>query len=73
MIVQLPLPKNLNTQKIIDEIDPKKDVDGFHPENIKLFLKKQTRFFPVFPQAIMEILKSSRVKLQGKKAAMIAN
>ncbi|PIP26107.1 MAG: bifunctional 5,10-methylene-tetrahydrofolate dehydrogenase/5,10-methylene-tetrahydrofolate cyclohydrolase [Candidatus Moranbacteria bacterium CG_4_9_14_3_um_filter_40_7] len=73
IIVQLPLPGNLNTQRIINALDPRKDVDGFHPENIKLFLEKQARFFPVFPQAIMEILKSSRAKLKGKKSLVIAN
>lgn len=66
MIVQLPLPKNLNTQRIINEIDPRKDVDGFS-------IKNSFHLQPVFPQAIMEILASSQVKLQGKKAMVIAN
>jgi methylenetetrahydrofolate dehydrogenase (NADP+)/methenyltetrahydrofolate cyclohydrolase len=66
MIVQLPLPKNLNAQRIIDAIDPKKDVDGFSAKNT-------ANLQPVFPQAIMEMLISSRAKLQGKKAVVIAN
>jgi methylenetetrahydrofolate dehydrogenase (NADP+) / methenyltetrahydrofolate cyclohydrolase len=66
IIVQLPLPKNLNTQKIINAIDPRKDADGFST-------KKTSRLQPVFPQAIMEILISSRVKLSGKKAIVITN
>jgi methylenetetrahydrofolate dehydrogenase (NADP+)/methenyltetrahydrofolate cyclohydrolase len=77
LIVQLPLPKNLNTRRIINEIAPQKDVDGFsakggsalggHPS------KNSTSLQPVFPQAIMEILASSRVRLKGKKAVVIAN
>jgi len=66
IIVQLPLPKNLDTQKILDEIYPKKDADGFSAKNT-------TSLQPVFPQAIMEMLVSSRVKLQGKKAIVMAN
>jgi len=66
MIVQLPLPKNLNAQRIIDAIDPQKDVDGFSAKNT-------ASLQPVFPQAIMEMLISSQVKLQSKKAVVITN
>ncbi|MFA5777191.1 MAG: bifunctional 5,10-methylenetetrahydrofolate dehydrogenase/5,10-methenyltetrahydrofolate cyclohydrolase [Parcubacteria group bacterium] len=73
IIVQLPLPGKFNTQKIINTINPEKDVDGFHPENIKLFLKGKERFFPVFPQAIMEAIESSKKKFERKKAVVVAN
>jgi methylenetetrahydrofolate dehydrogenase (NADP+)/methenyltetrahydrofolate cyclohydrolase len=69
MIVQLPLPKNLNTQRIMDAIDPRKDVDGFSAKNT-------ASLQPVFPQAIMEILSASFLKVPfGKeaKAVVIAN
>jgi methylenetetrahydrofolate dehydrogenase (NADP+)/methenyltetrahydrofolate cyclohydrolase len=66
MIVQLPLPKNLPTQKIINVIDPQKDVDGFSAKNA-------ASLQPVFPQAILEMLISSGVRLSGKKAIIIAN
>jgi methylenetetrahydrofolate dehydrogenase (NADP+)/methenyltetrahydrofolate cyclohydrolase len=69
MIVQLPLPKNLNTQKIINTIDPRKDVDGFSAKNI-------AKLQPVFPQAIMEILSASFLKVplrKEAKAMVIAN
>ncbi len=66
MIVQLPLPKNFQTQKIINAIDPRKDADGFSAKNT-------ANLQPVFPQAILEILLSSRVKLQNKKALVITN
>jgi 5,10-methylene-tetrahydrofolate dehydrogenase/methenyl tetrahydrofolate cyclohydrolase len=73
IIVQLPLPKKFNTQKIINEVSPRKDVDGFNPENIKLFLENKERFFPVFPQAILKLVESSKRNLAGKKAVVISN
>ncbi len=69
MIVQLPLPKNLNTQRIMDTIDPRKDVDGFSAKNI-------ADLQPVFPQAIMEMLSVSFLKVPFRKevkAVVIAN
>lgn len=73
IIVQLPLPKKFQTQKIIDAIAPQKDVDGFHPENIRLFEEGAGRFWPVFPQAILRIAESSGEKLTDKFAMVIAN
>jgi len=65
IIVQLPLPKGFNTQKIINAVNPQKDVDGFHPENKKLQ--------PVFPGAILEMIKSTGIDLKSKKAIAISN
>ncbi|MDO8529186.1 MAG: bifunctional 5,10-methylenetetrahydrofolate dehydrogenase/5,10-methenyltetrahydrofolate cyclohydrolase [bacterium] len=73
IIVQLPLPKNLDAQKIINAISPRKDVDGFTPKNIELFLRGKERFFPVFPEAIFKLIESSGQKLNDKKALIIAN
>ena len=73
ILVQLPLPKHLNTQAIIDAIDPKKDVDGFHPDNIQLFLDNKEFLTPVFPRAIMELVKSADVPLRGKRSVVIGN
>jgi methylenetetrahydrofolate dehydrogenase (NADP+)/methenyltetrahydrofolate cyclohydrolase len=73
IIVQLPLPKKFHTQKIIDAINPVKDVDGFHPENIRLFLKGRGEIFPVFPQAIFKLIESSEQKLNNRKAIIISN
>lgn len=73
IIVQLPLPDNFNTQKIIDTISPLKDADGFHPENLKLFFQGQARLWPVFPKAILELLKSSGEKIKDKNTIIIAN
>ncbi|MDP1620611.1 MAG: bifunctional 5,10-methylenetetrahydrofolate dehydrogenase/5,10-methenyltetrahydrofolate cyclohydrolase, partial [bacterium] len=73
IIVQLPLPGHLDKIKIIQAIDPEKDVDGFHEENIDLFFAGRERFFPVFPGAILELLKSAGEKLENKEAAIICN
>ncbi|MFA7209744.1 MAG: bifunctional 5,10-methylenetetrahydrofolate dehydrogenase/5,10-methenyltetrahydrofolate cyclohydrolase [Parcubacteria group bacterium] len=73
IIVQLPLPGQLDKIKIIQAIDPKKDVDGFHNENIEKFFAGQEIFFPVFPGAILELLKSAGGKLENKKAAIVCN
>lgn len=64
IIVQLPLPKNFNTQKIINTIDPRKDADGFSAKN---FLQ------PVFPKAILKLIEIKRKKLKNKKAVIITN
>jgi len=73
IIVQLPLPKKFNTQKIINAVDPRKDVDGFHPENIQRFLNEKFFCWPVFPRAIVEMIKSTRKNVKSKKAIVIAN
>ncbi len=73
IIVQLPLPKSLNKNRIINTIKPEKDVDGFHPENIKKFFSGKETFLPVFPEAIWELIKFSGEKLENKKAIIICN
>jgi len=73
VIVQLPLPKKFHTQKIINVIDPEKDADGFHPENINKFLARESGVYPVFPMAIMKLLEAAKVKLNVKNAVVIAN
>lgn len=64
IIVQLPLPKKFNTQKIINSISPQKDVDGF---------KKNSNLQPVFPKAIIAIIDSSKKDIKNKKAIVLAN
>lgn len=67
IIVQLPLPKKFHTQKIINLINPKKDVDGFSSRGEKNIIE------PVFPMAIIKLLESSKQKIGGKKAIVISN
>lgn len=73
MIVQLPLPENFDTEKIIASIDPKKDADGFHPENAKAFLEGRGAILPVFPRAISLLIQSTEENLADKKAVILAN
>ena len=71
IFVQVPLPKQVSEQKILEAINPEKDVDGFHPINIgKLYIDEQT-FVPCTPLGIMEILKHADIDLEGKNAVVI--
>lgn len=72
IIVQLPLPKHLNENKIILSIDPKKDVDGFHQENIKKYIAKKTDLAPGIVEGIIILIKSTNENLAGKNAIIIA-
>lgn len=70
-IVQLPLPKHINEQKIIESIDPKKDVDGFHPVNVGRMVIGLPSFVSATPAGILELLKFYNIKLQGKHVVVI--
>ncbi|MFB2354375.1 bifunctional methylenetetrahydrofolate dehydrogenase/methenyltetrahydrofolate cyclohydrolase FolD [Staphylococcus aureus] len=71
ILVQVPLPKKVSEQKILEAINTEKDVDGFHPINIgKLYIDEQT-FVPCTPLGIMEILKHADIDLEGKNAVVI--
>ncbi|HHC5390007.1 TPA: bifunctional methylenetetrahydrofolate dehydrogenase/methenyltetrahydrofolate cyclohydrolase FolD [Staphylococcus aureus] len=71
ILVQVPLPKQVSEQKILEAINPDKDVDGFHPINIgKLYIDEQT-FVPCTPLGIMEILKHADIDFEGKNAVVI--
>lgn len=73
IIVQLPLPKGLNAERIIGALDPKKDVDGFHRKNLKLLNKGKPYFFPVLPLAIFSALKTGTKSTKGKKILALVN
>ncbi|MBS9775247.1 bifunctional 5,10-methylenetetrahydrofolate dehydrogenase/5,10-methenyltetrahydrofolate cyclohydrolase [Candidatus Gracilibacteria bacterium] len=71
-LVQLPLPKHIDEQKIIDAIDPRKDVDGFHSINQgKLMINDKTGLLPCTPAGIMEIFRAENIDLSGKVACVI--
>ena len=71
ILVQVPLPKQVSEQKVLEAINPEKDVDGFQPINIgKLYIDEQT-FVPCTPLGIMEILKHADINLEGKNAVVI--
>lgn len=70
-IVQLPLPKHIDEQKILMAVDPDKDVDGFHPANFgKMALEMET-FLPATPYGIMELLERYNVETAGKHTVVI--
>jgi 5,10-methylene-tetrahydrofolate dehydrogenase/methenyl tetrahydrofolate cyclohydrolase len=73
IIVQLPLPKKFNTERIINSLNPKKDVDGFHEINRKLLKNNRQYFEPVLPHAISIVLKSALRNLKGKKIIALVN
>ncbi len=73
IIVQLPLPAGLPTDEIIERIDPKKDADGFHPETVRKFLLGEHSSCPVFPRAIVEVLRATKQSFNGEKGLVIAN
>lgn len=70
-IVQLPLPKHMNVDKIIAAIDPDKDIDGFHPMNIGKMVLNQDSFLPATPFGIMELIKRSGVETVGKNCVIL--
>tara|TARA_R110002111_G_scaffold65277_4_gene107079 strand:+ start:52 stop:984 length:933 start_codon:yes stop_codon:yes gene_type:complete len=71
ILVQLPLPEHINEEKIIEAIDPLKDVDGFHPYNIGRLALRMPILRPCTPKGIMTLLKSTGIALEGKEAVVI--
>jgi methylenetetrahydrofolate dehydrogenase (NADP+)/methenyltetrahydrofolate cyclohydrolase len=71
ILVQLPLPKHLDKAKILQSIDPLKDVDGLHPENAGLLLQGKPRFVPCTPAGIIEMLNFYRIPIQGKRVVVM--
>ena len=71
ILVQLPLPKHIDSKKVINAIIPTKDVDGFHPENAGLLSIGKPRFVPCTPKGIMFILKYFNIDLNGKHIVVI--
>ena len=70
-IVQLPLPKGIDQEKIIMAIDPKKDVDGFHPENFGKMALEMDSLLPATPFGIMQLLERYNIDTKGKKCVVI--
>lgn len=71
ILVQLPLPKQINPDKVIERILPNKDVDGFHPVNAGKLLTGQTGFVSCTPLGILELIKSTGIDISGKEAVVI--
>jgi methylenetetrahydrofolate dehydrogenase (NADP+) / methenyltetrahydrofolate cyclohydrolase len=72
ILVQSPPPKHINEEEIVRAIDPRKDVDGFHPENVaKLALEDPTGFVPCTPAGCMRLLKAAGIETSGAEAVVI--
>lgn len=71
ILVQVPLPKQVDEQKVLDAIDPDKDVDGFHPINIGRLYLDEAKLIPCTPLGVMELLKHADINLEGKNAVVI--
>ncbi|WP_132252074.1 bifunctional methylenetetrahydrofolate dehydrogenase/methenyltetrahydrofolate cyclohydrolase FolD [Natranaerovirga pectinivora] len=71
ILVQLPLPKGIDEQKVIKAIDPSKDVDGFHPESVGALSIGQVGFVSCTPYGIIELLKRSNIDIEGKECVVI--
>lgn len=70
-IVQLPLPKHISEQRVIETIDPKKDVDGFHPVNVGRMMLNLPCYLPATPAGIVELLRRYNIETAGKHAVVI--
>ena len=71
ILVQLPLPKHIDTTKILEVIDPKKDVDGFHPYNMGRVVENLDAYAPCTPLGVMEMFKEYNINLEGKDVCVV--
>ena len=71
ILVQLPLPSHLDSEKLLHRVSPEKDVDGFHPQNLGLLLEGNPNFIPCTPHGILEILKFYDIPVSGRHAVIV--
>ncbi len=71
ILVQLPLPKHINEERVIAAIDKTKDVDGFHPLNVAALWQKQPCTLPCTPKGIIKMLKAAGVEIAGREAVVV--
>jgi methylenetetrahydrofolate dehydrogenase (NADP+)/methenyltetrahydrofolate cyclohydrolase len=71
ILVQLPLPAHIQTEAVLDVIDPAKDVDGFHPVNLGLLTAGRSGIIPCTPAGVMELVKESGVDVTGKECVIV--
>ena len=71
ILVQLPVPKQINEEKIIQEIDPKKDVDGFHVQNVGALCVGSKGYISCTPYGVIELLKRSGIAIEGKNCVVL--
>ena len=71
ILVQLPLPKHIDEDKVIEAIEKEKDVDGFHPLNVAALWQKRECVYPCTPKGIIKLLDKAGIEIEGKKAVVI--
>ena len=71
ILVQLPLPRHIDARKVIDAIDPRKDVDGFHPSNVGRLHQGRTTLVPCTPAGCMRLIDSTGTAIEGKRAVVV--
>jgi len=71
ILVQLPLPGQVDARRVLEQVRPEKDVDGFHPENVGRLVQKRPRFVPCTPAGVMQLLARSGVELAGRRAVVL--
>ena len=71
ILVQLPLPEQINTERVVAAIDPEKDVDGFHPVNLGRMLRGQRCFYPCTPHGVIQILQRGGIEVSGKDVVIV--
>ena len=71
ILVQLPLPKQINSQRVIEAIDPQKDVDAFHPTNVGYLTQGMPRFAPCTPAGIVKLMEAYKIDPAGKHCVVI--
>ena len=71
ILVQLPLPPQVDANKILMAVDPAKDVDGFHPVNVGFLATQRPGLVPCTPAGIIEILKRSKIPIAGQEAVVV--
>ena len=71
ILVQLPLPNHIDERRVIEAIDPKKDVDAFHPENVGRVMIGDYSFLPCTPAGVMELLAEYRIEVSGRNCVVI--
>jgi methylenetetrahydrofolate dehydrogenase (NADP+)/methenyltetrahydrofolate cyclohydrolase len=71
ILVQLPLPDHIDEQAVIDAVDPAKDVDGFHPENLGRLMRGNPRYVPATPYGILQMLSRSDIDPEGMDAVIV--
>jgi methylenetetrahydrofolate dehydrogenase (NADP+)/methenyltetrahydrofolate cyclohydrolase len=71
ILIQMPLPKGLDADRIMDAVDPAKDADGFHPTNTGLLAQKRPRLRPCTPYGVIRLAEAYGIELKGKRATVV--